>query len=204
MPYQKNPIPFSSFCAPSKSCTQPSLKTILFLFAQSYSIFSYSALILTCLLTMRVSHSSIAFLLHALFLQAWVKADCECGYQVNDELYTDLLENDFLHTDKLIPTEWRPQNYTFKEEANLFGRYMMTDNVIPNPLSSKDTWSGTGKHGGDAGLRFLVSGGIPESGFVPSAEISSDRADMRYGSFRAGMKVTGVNGTCAAFFWVRW
>lgn len=153
---------------------------------------------------MRPSCSSIALLLHALFLQAFVRADCECGYQVNDELYTDLLENDFLHADKLIPTEWRPQNYTFKEQTNPFGRYMMTNNVITNPLSSKDAWSGTGKQGGDAGLRLLVTGGIPESGFVPSAEINSDRADMRYGSFRAGMKVTGVNGTCAAFFWVCW
>lgn len=153
---------------------------------------------------MRPSHSSIAFLLHALLLQAFVRADCECGYQVNDEVYTDLLENDFLHSEKLIPTEWRPQNYTFKEKTNPFGRYMMTTNVVPNPLSSKDTWSGTGKQGADAGLRLLVKGGIPESGFVPSAEINSDRADMRYGSFRAGMKVTGVNGTCAAFFWVCW
>lgn len=153
---------------------------------------------------MRPSHSPIAFILHALFLQAFVKADCECGYQVNDELYTDLLENDFLHTDKLIPTEWRPQNYTFREKTNPFGRYMMTNNVITNPLSSKNAWSGTGKQGGDAGLRLLVKGGIPESGFVPSAEINSDRADMKYGSFRAAMRVTGVNGTCAAFFWVCW
>lgn len=153
---------------------------------------------------MRPSHSSIAFLFHTLVLQAFVRADCECGYSVNDELFTDLLENDFLHTDKLVPTEWRPQNYTFKEETNPFGRYMMTNNVITNPLTSKDAWSGTGKQGDDAGLRLLVKGGIPESGFVPSAEINSERADMRYGSFRAGMKVTGVNGTCAAFFWVCW
>lgn len=80
----------------------------------------------------------------------------------------------------------------------------MTKNVIANPLSSKDAWSGTGMYGGDAGLRFLVNGGIPESGFIPSAEINSDRADMRFGSFRVGMKVTGVNGTCGAFFWVCW
>ena len=80
----------------------------------------------------------------------------------------------------------------------------MTNNVITNPLTSKDAWSGTGRQGDDAGLRLLVKGGIPESGFVPSAEINSERADMRYGSFRAGMKVTGVNGTCAAFFWVCW
>jgi beta-glucanase (GH16 family) len=37
---------------------------------------------------------------------------------------------------------------------------------------------------------------------VRSGEIDSLRRDMRYGSFRVGMKMSDVPGTCAAFFWV--
>lgn len=36
---------------------------------------------------------------------------------------------------------------------------------------------------------------------VPVGEIYSKRADIRYGTFRAGIKFSGVNGTCGAFFW---
>lgn len=34
------------------------------------------------------------------------------------------------------------------------------------------------------------------------AEIVTNRSDIMYGSFRAGMKIAAVNGTCGAFFWV--
>ena len=33
-------------------------------------------------------------------------------------------------------------------------------------------------------------------------EINSLRRDMRYGSFRVGMHMSQIVGTCAAFFWV--
>ncbi|KAK4988228.1 hypothetical protein LTR50_004054 [Elasticomyces elasticus] len=38
---------------------------------------------------------------------------------------------------------------------------------------------------------------------VEMGEIVTERDDMLYGSFRVGMKTTGVPGTCAAFFWYR-
>lgn len=56
-------------------------------------------------------------------------------------------------------------------------------------------------HGGDAGLQLWVGSTLVD-GLVPMGEIASKRADMAYGSFRIGMKVTSVSGTCGAFFWV--
>jgi hypothetical protein len=39
-------------------------------------------------------------------------------------------------------------------------------------------------------------------GMVPVAELATRRLDLMWGTFRAGMKVSRVGGTCAAFFWV--
>lgn len=43
---------------------------------------------------------------------------------------------------------------------------------------------------------------MPRDGLVGMAEVASVRGDMLFGTFRVGMKVTGVEGTCGAFFWV--
>lgn len=67
--------------------------------------------------------------------------------------------------------------------------------------------------GGPPGLQLWVRGVNNLSDYVatdPSergkmvrvAEIDSLRDDIRYGSFRIGMKMAEVEGTCAAFFWV--
>ena len=40
-------------------------------------------------------------------------------------------------------------------------------------------------------------------GLVSMGEIAAARDDIVYGSFRAGIKVTTVPGTCGAFFWYR-
>lgn len=69
-------------------------------------------------------------------------------------------------------------------------------------MKDKD-YSGEGKQGGDPGLQLLVrSGDAVKDNVVPVGEIKSVRDDIMYGSFRASMKVTDVNGTCAAFFFV--
>ena len=77
---------------------------------------------------------------------------------------------------------------------------MTLDDVTTNPLNS-DTGT-EGINGGDPGLQLWVRSGAPKGGYINGAEIASARRDMRYGSFRAGLKYTGESGTCGAFFWV--
>ena len=147
---------------------------------------------------------SIAFF--TLLLTVLVLADCECGYTVNSTLYTDLIESDFLHINNITnDTDWQVQEYTVSADLarGPYGKQASTDNVVANPLKSQYDWSGDGVNGGDAGLQLIVRGGTPDKGgLVPMAELATTRDDMLYGSFRAGMKITNVNGTCGAFFWV--
>ncbi|KAK1057453.1 cell division cycle-related protein [Friedmanniomyces endolithicus] len=49
------------------------------------------------------------------------------------------------------------------------------------------------------GLDLWVRSQVLE-GLVPIAEVVTARTDVLYGSFRAGMRTTGTNGTCGAFF----
>ena len=134
-----------------------------------------------------------------------VRADCECGYTLNSTLYIDLIETDFLHLANITgdPT-WQPQNYTVTPELarGPYGKNTSVTNVVANPLKSQYDWAGNGINGGDAGLQLFVRGGVPKDGLIPIAELATERADIFYGSFRAGMKVTGTPGTCGAFFWV--
>ena len=135
-----------------------------------------------------------------------VEAYCECGYAVSSTLYTELLETDFLHLPNItLDTDWAPQNYTVKSQAarGPYGKNASINIVISNPLPNEKAWTGNGLLGGDAGLQLWVRGGIPQDGLIPMAELASTRADILYGSFRVAMKLTGIPGTCAAFFWVR-
>lgn len=135
----------------------------------------------------------------------FVRADCECGYTVDSALYTDLIETDFLHLANITgDADWQPQNYTVTAglARGLYGKHALVSNVVANPLKSQYDWAGNGVSGGDAGLQLFVRGGIPQDGLIPIAEVATARADLFYGSFRAGMKVTGTPGTCGAFFWV--
>ena len=150
---------------------------------------------------------SLPTLLLSLLLATLVRADCECGYTVNSTLYTDLLEADFLHLTNITNnTDWLPQKYQITPAVarGPFGKDASPNNVVPNPLASKYDWAGNGIHGGDAGLQLIVRGGAPPppGGLIPMAEIVTNRSDLLYGSFRVGMRMTAVNGTCGAFFWV--
>lgn len=134
-----------------------------------------------------------------------IRADCECGYTVNSTVYTDLIETDFLHLKNINESGWLPQEYSVSPEdaRGPFGKQAQIQNVATNPLKNKDEWSGDGINGGDAGVQLIVRGGEPpKGGSVPMAEMSTNRTDMLYGSFRAGIKLTATNGTCGAFFWV--
>ncbi|KAL8857395.1 MAG: hypothetical protein Q9178_006022 [Gyalolechia marmorata] len=75
---------------------------------------------------------------------------------------------------------------------------MTLDNVFTNPLPGDVGTEGV--NGGDPGLQIRVTAGEPRGGAVKTGEVASARRDMLYGSFRAGLKYTGQNGTCGAFF----
>jgi hypothetical protein len=115
------------------------------------------------------------------------------------------MESDFLHTktDNMTAVGWRPQEYNMSAKAarGPFGKQFVVENVETNPLKDSDSWSGESDHGGDAGLQLWVRGDHAH-GFVSGSEMASVRDDALYGSYRVGMKLSGSNGTCGAFFYV--
>ncbi|KAL9024794.1 MAG: hypothetical protein Q9196_006255, partial [Gyalolechia fulgens] len=154
---------------------------------------------------MRTSLSSVVSLLVALVPQS-VSAACECGYSTHsiksneNEVYTDVLETDFLHLPNFSEQEdWNRQVWSIPPVGTAhWGRNMTLDTVQPNALAGDVGTAGV--NGGDPGLQMYVRGGVPEGEGVPSSEIATARRDILYGSFRVGMKYTGENGTCGAFF----
>lgn len=137
--------------------------------------------------------------------------DCSCGYlvhaatNVEQQLYTEILETDFLHVQDMVSNPcWSPQEYnvTAAIGRGSYGKEATPANVVPNPYANLTTWTGPGILGGNAGLQLWVDSTLVD-GLVPMGEIASKRMDMSYGSFRVGMEVTAVPGTCGAFFWVR-
>ena len=79
--------------------------------------------------------------------------------------------------------------------------------MVINPLPTRDDWGGEGQLGGAPGLQMWVRGEqdlLSDAGnqLIRVGEINSLRRDMRYGSFRVGMHMSQIAGTCAAFFWV--
>ncbi|KAI9825002.1 MAG: hypothetical protein M1819_000631 [Sarea resinae] len=137
------------------------------------------------------------------------RADCECGYSINattapdHKVYTELLETDFLHLQNItLDTDWVPQEYNITASAarGSFGEARQLGNVIANPLLDNYSYAGASKLGGDPGLQLWVRAQQTD-GLIGTAEISSAREDMLYGSFRVAMKLTGIPGTCGAFFW---
>ncbi|KAL8849381.1 MAG: hypothetical protein Q9221_005619 [Calogaya cf. arnoldii] len=135
-----------------------------------------------------------------------VSAACECGYQTHsiksneNPIYTDVLESDFLHLKDLnAQNDWARQIWDIPAVGTApWGRNMTLENVITNPLPG-DVGT-TGVNGGDPGLEIRVSAGAPRGSAVKSGEIATVRRDMKYGSFRAGIKYTPQDGTCGAFF----
>ncbi|KAL8715362.1 MAG: hypothetical protein Q9220_000695 [cf. Caloplaca sp. 1 TL-2023] len=147
--------------------------------------------------------SAVALLAALSFLDN-VRADCECGYTVNGTLYTELTESDFLHMKNINESGWIPQQYTVDPEdaRGPFGKDAEPQQIKFNPLKSRYDWAGDGINGGDAGAQITVKGGSPgKGGAIPMGEMDTNRTDMLYGSFRAGIKLTGTPGTCGAFFW---
>lgn len=136
-------------------------------------------------------------------------ADCECGYSVNSTkdsdhaIFTDILESDFTTLKKIsVDTDWVLQEWSVEQKASRgpYGRKTMARNAVSNPASNLKV-SDDGILGGQAGLRLYVRKLNPDDQYVSIVEADTFRTDMMYGSFRAGIKTTNINGTCGAFFW---
>lgn len=135
---------------------------------------------------------------------------CACGYRVSSVngtqlVFTESLETDFTHLGHIGTDNpcWQPQAYQINASVARgdFGKYATVQNIIPNPFAFASQWDGFGIHGGDAGLQLWVNSSLIDN-MIPMAEMVARRHDMMHGSFRIGMKVTNVPGTCGAFFWV--
>lgn len=153
----------------------------------------------------------LAFLLvqYILILLVRSPADCECGYSVNKttdashEVFTDLLESDFTTLTNITKdTDWVVQAWEVGKVASRgpYGRRTELKNVISNPAKNASS-SSEGINGQEAGLELYVRKLGSDSEHISVAEVDSRRTDMRFGSFRAGIKATDVDGTCGAFFW---
>jgi hypothetical protein len=140
-----------------------------------------------------------------------VAADCECGYSVNStsslqhEVFTDLIESDFLTIQDIASdTDWSIQRYwtSYDPSSGYYGENFTSANVVSNPLKYNYSLEEPTKSqlGGDAGLQLWVRSDIQSNGLIPCGQVKTTRDDIQYGSFRAGMKLTPVNGTCSAFF----
>jgi hypothetical protein len=155
---------------------------------------------------------AVFFLLLLLSWTQLVRADCECGYlstingtdSTSDDnnheyaLFTDLLETDFTRfeqNDLSQNTDWARQafNLTRERARGDYGEMFAVENVHVS--------NGQDGGGQDAGLQLVVGSELVD-GMVPVAELDTQRLDLLWGTFRASMKVSGVEGTCAAFFWV--
>lgn len=144
-----------------------------------------------------------------------VLADCECGYSITSTsgerqyVFTDLLENDFIHLDLTSDSQsygeygWAPQEFNMSSEVarGRYGEAFTPQNVISNNIAEEQTFEGPGSKGGDAGLNLVVRSEV-QNGMVTGADISTTDVHFFHGTFRAGIKVTDVPGTCSAFFWV--
>ncbi|KAI5810918.1 glycoside hydrolase family 16 protein [Peziza echinospora] len=144
-----------------------------------------------------------------LSLARLVSADCECGYSVNAttdqkyQVFTELLESDFTRSQNIKKdTDWVLQNWKIDKNASHgpYGRQTLPSNVVSNPLKDING-DDIGKDGTQSGLQLYVRKLAPGSDLVSVSEVDSRRSDMIYGSYRAGLKTTGINGTCGAFFW---
>lgn len=132
-------------------------------------------------------------------------ASCSCGYLLTDAagkrsswLFTDVMESDFtLRPPALQDMGWTPQrfNVSAKTGRGRYGKSFLPENVVLQKTDAARSES-------DIGLELRVDSKRDAWGAITAAEVDTSRTDMAWGSYRVGMKLTRVTGTCAAFFWV--
>lgn len=142
-----------------------------------------------------------------------VAADCECGFVAQSSgkqkrdgdgdgqlLFTNMLESKFFELRNISRDgTWRRQQYNVSARVGRgeFGKAFAAGNVYTIAPDGQDD---SAESAGD-GVGLVVGSTVVDDA-IPVAELDSARNDMHYGSYRAGMRLTAVNGTCAAFFWV--
>lgn len=131
---------------------------------------------------------------------------CECGYTANgygDDkpwLFTDMLESRFIKTNSMSPLQdWLSQEYNVSAQdgRGKYGKEFISSNILTHPQDPATE----GFNQSSAGVELRVKSNVRD-GAVLAAEMDTSRRDLHWGSYRAGMKLTKVSGTCAAFFWV--
>lgn len=140
-------------------------------------------------------------------------ADCECGYAITNDnqkvVFTDLLESDFVHLDITDRSQgygrygWAAQAFNMSKETarGTYGEFFTVDNVISNNIADINVFDQSGEKGGDAGVQLIV-GSESVDNMLTTSEIATTDLHYFHGTFRAGMKLTDIAGTCSAFFWV--
>lgn len=151
-----------------------------------------------------------------------VAADCECGFVARSPLtkqqaqdypgpdqlfFTNMLESRFYDIQNISrDSTWKRQQYNVSARAGRgeYGKTFAINNVysVPQTGSMKDPSQLSAGYADstNGGIALVVSSAL-DNDSIPVAELDSARSDMSFGSYRAGMKLTPVNGTCAAFFW---
>lgn len=127
-------------------------------------------------------------------------------------LFTELEETDFFHTAsvdataRIGTTRWDAQAYnkTAEQVGRLIGFSKQLGNVITNPLP-EGKWGGPPQGVGDAGLQLWVRHAVENDSVsiagVDDAYRPGNTSQMIYGSFRAAIKFSAMNGTRGAFSW---
>jgi hypothetical protein len=146
---------------------------------------------------------------------------CLCGYSVNKtdsshfSIFTHISETDFLHASGDKPSNLSIQapgwavdvdNKTASQAGRALGVSQRLDTVVTNALP-KAKWGVPPAGLGDAGLQLWVRHGMVD-GMVPVAGVGNElslgvegKERMLYGSYRAGIKFSGVDGTRGVFAW---
>ncbi|TQV92317.1 hypothetical protein V2A60_007008 [Cordyceps javanica] len=113
-------------------------------------------------------------------------------------LFTEAIETDFRRLKSIAAAkDWQIQEFNVSAEA---GRGKYSKFFSPSNVAIGSGVANKGASGKQAGVQLSVGATIVD-GAVPVAEMDTTRHDLLWGSFRAGMKLTPVKGTCAAFFW---
>ena len=170
----------------------------------------------------------IALLPLSLVSNAFASSNCSCGYSINNTdtqhfaLFTHLEETDFLHAanpnsnpkpsanPSIRVPGWTvdERNTTANDTDRALGFSEQRDTVVTNALP-EGSWGGRPEGFGESGLQLWVRHGI-EDGLVPVASVRNTLAlehdhngkdKMLYGSYRAGIKFSNVNGTRGVFGW---
>ncbi|XEV05592.1 hypothetical protein FSHL1_010879 [Fusarium sambucinum] len=132
-----------------------------------------------------------------------VTGTCDCGYSIQDPkgegviVFMDRLETDFGQLQTISQShDWVAQKFTVSAED---GRGNYSKAFEPTNVAIQATHP-QGHPDLGHGVELRVGSTISND-TIPGSEIDTKRMDLHWGSFRAGMKLTDVKGTCAAFFW---